>query len=240
MRQNNWTWAALVLLALVALVYMLSRQFPGVLNDESSQMRLTYGLLWLTLIGGSAAMGWRHNAGLALKQALGWVAIFMVLLVIYGVKDDLMGLGGTLGGSLGSRMATQLTPTKPVQASAGTVFLSRAMNDDHFRVNAVVNGHVTPFLIDTGASDVSLSVDDARRAGIDIDALNYNQPYQTANGVTMGAQVVLDSIQVGDITVRNVRGSVMQGDAGMSLLGMSFLNALGSYEFHGERLILRR
>ena len=240
MRQNNWTWAALVLLALVALVYMLSRQFPGVLNDESSQMRLTYGLLWLTLIGGSAAMGWRHNAGLALKQALGWVAIFMVLLVIYGVKDDLMGLGGTLGGSLGSRMATQLTPTKPVQASAGTVFLSRAMNDDHFRVNAVVNGHVTPFLIDTGASDVSLSVEDARRAGIDIDALNYNQPYQTANGVTMGAQVVLDSIQVGDITVRNVRGSVMQGDAGMSLLGMSFLNALGSYEFHGERLILRR
>ena len=240
MRQNNWTWAALVLLALVALVYMLNRQFPGVLNDESSQMRLTYGLLWLTLIGGSAAMGWRHNAGLALKQALGWVAIFMVLLVIYGVKDDLMGLGGTLGGSLGSRMATQLTPTKPVQASAGTVFLSRAMNDDHFRVNAVVNGHVTPFLIDTGASDVSLSVEDARRAGIDIDALNYNQPYQTANGVTMGAQVVLDSIQVGDITVRNVRGSVMQGDAGMSLLGMSFLNALGSYEFHGERLILRR
>ena len=205
MRQNNWTWAALVLLALVALVYMLNRQFPGVLNDESSQMRLTYGLLWLTLIGGSAAMGWRHNAGLALKQALGWVAIFMVLLVIYGVKDDLMGLGGTLGGSLGSRMATQLTPTKPVQASAGTVFLSRAMNDDHFRVNAVVNGHVTPFLIDTGASDVSLSVEDARRAGIDIDALNYNQPYQTANGVTMGAQVVLDSIQVGDITVRNVR-----------------------------------
>tara|TARA_R110000868_G_scaffold1031_5_gene7909 strand:- start:3445 stop:4167 length:723 start_codon:yes stop_codon:yes gene_type:complete len=240
MRQNNWTWAALVLLALVALVYMLNRQFPGVLNDESSQMRLTYGLLWLTLIGGGAAMGWRHNAGLALKQALGWVAIFMVLLVIYGVKDDLMGLGGTLGGSLGSRVATQLTPTKPVQASAGTVFLTRAMNDDHFRVNAVVNGHVTPFLIDTGASDVSMSVEDARRAGIDIDALNYNQPYQTANGVTMGAQVVLDSIQVGDITVRNVRGSVMQGDAGISLLGMSFLNALGSYEFHGERLILRR
>lgn len=228
------------LLALVALVYMLNKQFPGVLNEESSQMRLVLGLAWLTLIGGSTIMGWRHNAGLALKQALGWIAIFMVLLVIYGVKDDLMGLGGSLGGSLGSRMSSQLTPTKPVQASAGTVFLTRAMNDDHFRVNAVVNGHVTPFLIDTGASDVALSADDARRVGIDVEKLNFNQPYQTANGVTMGAQVVLDSIQVGDITVRNVRGSVMRGDGGMSLLGMSFLNALGSYEFHGERLILRR
>lgn len=236
MRQNNWTWAALLLLALVALLYLLNRQFPGVLNDENSQMRLVHGGLWLTLIGGSAIMGWRHNAGLALKQALGWVAIFMVVLVIYGVKDDLMGLGG----SLGSRMSSQLTPTKPVQASAGTVFLTRAMNDDHFRVNAVVNGHVTPFLIDTGASDVSLSMEDARRVGIDLDKLNFNRPYQTANGVTMGAQVVLDSIQVGDITVRNVRGSVMRGDAGISLLGMSFLNALGSYEFRGERLILRR
>lgn len=58
--------------------------------------------------------------------------------------------------------------------------------------------------------------------------------------MTMGAQVIIDSIQVGDITVRNVRGSVMRGDTGISLLGMSFLNALGSYEFHGERLTLRR
>ena len=236
MRQNNWTWAALVLLALVALGYMLNRQFPGVLNDESSQMRLVHGGLWLTLIASSAIMGWRHNAGLALKQALGWIAIFMVVMVIYGVKDDLMGLGGTLG----SRMSSQLTPTKPVQASPGTVYLTRAVRDDHFRVNAVVNGHVTPFLIDTGASDVSLSIEDARRAGINIETLSFTQPYQTANGVTMGARVVLDSIQVGDITVRNVRGSVMRGDAGISLLGMSFLNALGSYEFRGERLILRR
>lgn len=236
MRQNNWTWAALALLALVALVYFLNQQFPGVLNDESSQMRLVYGGLWLTLIGGSAIMGWRHNAGLALKQALGWIAIFLVLLVIYGVKDDLMGLGGSLRGNL----ASQLTPTKPVQASAGTVYLTRAMNDDHFQVNAVVNGHITRFLIDTGASDVSLSEEDARRLGFDPDRLNFNTPYQTANGKAMGAQVIIDSIQVGDITVRNVRGSVMRGDAGISLLGMSFLNALGSYEFHGERLTLRR
>ncbi len=55
----------------------------------------------------------------------------------------------------------------------------------------------------------------------------------------MGARITLDTIQVGEITVRNVRGSVMQED-GISLLGMSFLNALGSYEFKGDRLVLRR
>lgn len=236
MRQNNWTWAALVLLALVGLTVYLNRQFPGVLNNESSQMRLVYLTCLLAVILGGMGMGWRQNAGLALKQALAWIGIALILVVIYNAKDDLMGLGG----SFGQRVASSLTPTKPVQASPGTVYLSRATNQPHFQVDAVVNGHVTHFLIDTGASDVALTPDDARRLGFDPATLNFNQPYQTANGTIMGAGVTLDQIKVGDIVVHDVSGSVMQAEGGISLLGMSFLNALGSYEFRGERLILRR
>lgn len=235
MRQNTWTWAAIVVLALAALIFALNKQYPDALASEDGKMRLTYGLLWITLIGGSVIMGWRHNAGLALKQALAWIAIFMLFVVIYSVKDDLMNVGGDLG----TRVASSLATDKPVTASDGTVYLTRRMSGDHFHVDAIVNGHVTSFLIDTGASDVAMTIKDAERAGIDIAKLKFDQPYQTANGVTMGARVTLDTIQVGEITVRNVRGSVMKED-GVSLLGMSFLNALGSYEFKGDRLVLRK
>ncbi len=146
MRRNNWTWAAIVVLALAALVFALNKQFPDALDDENGRMRLVYSLVWLTLIGASVIMGWRHNASLALKQALAWIAIFMLFVVIYSVKDDLMGVGGDLG----SRVASSLSTDKPVTASDGTVYLTRRMSGDHFHVDAIVNGHVTSFLIDTG------------------------------------------------------------------------------------------
>lgn len=236
MRQNTWTWAALALLGLVALLYYLNSRFPGALAEESGQMRLVYGLGWLTLILSSLIVGWRRNAGLALKQALAWIAIAFVLVVIYSYKDDLLGAGQQLGGRVVSSLAT----AKPVQASPGVVYLTRDGRSGHFHVDAVVDGHAMNFLVDTGASDVALSPEDARRLGIDLGKLTFNLPYQTANGVTMGARVTLDTVKVGDITVRNVRASVARGYMGTSLLGMSFLNEIGSYEFRGDRLVLRR
>lgn len=236
MRQNNWTWAALALLGLVALLYYLNSRFPGALADENGKMRLVYGVGWLVLIGSSFAVGWRHNAGLALKQMLAWTAIAFILVVIYSYKDDLLGVGHQLGG----RVASSLMPTKPVQGAPGVVYLSRNARSGHFHVDALVNGTVVSFLVDTGASDVALSSDDARRLGFDVNKLNYNVPYQTANGVTMAAPVTLDEIKMGDIVVRNVRASIGRGDMNMSLLGMSFLNQIGSIEVKGDRLVLRQ
>jgi aspartyl protease family protein len=236
MRQNNWTWAALALLGLTALLYFLNSRFPGALADENGRMRLVYGLGWLALIGSSVIVGWRQNAGLALKQALAWIAIAFVLVVTYSYKDDLLGVGHQLGG----RVVSALSTSTPMQASPGVVYLSRDMRSGHFHVDAVVNGHVMEFLVDTGASDVALSMEAAQRLGFDPDKLVFNQAYQTANGVTMGARVTLDKVQVGDITIRNVRASVTRSDVGTSLLGMSFLNQIGSYEFRGDRLVLRQ
>jgi aspartyl protease family protein len=236
MRQNNLTWAALALLGLIALLYFLNSRFPGALADENGRMRLVYLLGWLSLIGSSVIVGWRHNAGLALKQALAWIAIAFTLVVIYSYKDDLMGVGHQLGG----RVVSSLVTAKPVQAKPGVVYLSRDMRSGHFHVDALVNGTVVNFLVDTGASDVALSTDDARRLGFDLDKLNYNMVYQTANGTTMAAQVKIDEIKVGDIAVRNVRASIGRGNMNMSLLGMTFLNRIGSIEVKGDRLVLRQ
>jgi aspartyl protease family protein len=236
MKNNSWTWAAIAVLATLGLIYFLNSHFPGALESDSAQMRLVYLCAWLTLIGGGTIMGWRRHAGLALKQALAWLAAFLILIIVYNARGDLMGLGGQFG----QQFASSLTPTHPVQASPGTVYLTRGLNNSHFQVDAIINGHALTFLIDTGASVVSFSEANARRLGLDPAALSFTQPMDTANGTTMAAPVTLASIQVGDITVHNVRAAVLRGDGGMALLGMSFLDALGSYEFKGERLVLRR
>src|SRR5690606_267463 len=98
---------------------LLNSLFPGALQEEGTQMRLVYGLTWLTLIGGSIALGWRGNAGVALKQALAWVGIALVLIVAYSYRDDFMGLGRTLG----SRVAGELMPTSAVATAPGVAYL---------------------------------------------------------------------------------------------------------------------
>jgi len=234
MRDNRWTWAALLLLAVVALLYFLNSRFPGALAEEDGRMRLVYGFVWLTLIGSSVVLGWRGRAGLALKQALAWVAIAMILVVAYSYRGDFMGLGGTLA----ERAMGELAPSAAVQTAPGTVYLTRDLSG-HFSANALVNGTHVRFMVDTGASDVALTAEDAERLGFDLDKLAYTVPYGTANGTVMAARVTLDEIAIGDIKVRNVRASVSRDGLGQSLLGMSFLNELRAVELQGNRLVLR-
>ena len=234
MRDNRWTWAALVLLAVVALLFFLNSRFPGALADEDRKMRLVYGLTWLSLILGSVIVGWRGHAGLALKQALAWLAIALILVVAYSYRDDFMGLGRTLA----QRTMGELVPSRPIEAAPGVAYLSRDLSR-HFVADALVNGTHVRFMVDTGASDVALTADDARRLGIDLTKLAYTLPYSTANGTAMAAPVTLDEIDIAGIRVRNVRASVSRDGLTQSLLGMSFLDQLRGFEFQGDRLVLR-
>lgn len=232
MKRNNWTWAALFLLGVAALVLFLFNRFPGALESEDSQMRLVHSLLLLGLVGGSVALGWRGRAGVALKQALAWVAIGLVLVIGYSYRD--------VFSDMGKRVQSELVPSAAVEREPGTAYLSRDLTG-HFHADALVNGTHVRFLVDTGASDVALTAADARRLGIDPLSLAYNTPYQTANGTIHAARVVLGEVSVGGVTLRDVRASVFQGDGlGVSLLGMSFLGQLTVYEMRGERLVLRQ
>lgn len=230
MRQNNWTWAALLLLALVALLLFLNSRFPGALQGEDAQMRLVHSLLLLALVGGSVVLGWRERAGLALKQALIWIAIAMALIVGYSYSD--------VFSDMGDRTRSALVPSAPVASEPGTAYLSRNLSG-HFHADGLVNGTHVRFMVDTGASDVALSASDAQRVGIDLDSLRYTVPYQTANGVIYAARITLDELSIGDIRLNNVSASVSREGLGQSLLGMSFLGRLSSFEIRGERLVLR-
>ncbi len=103
-----------------------------------------------------------------------------------------------------------------------TVTLS-ADTRGHFVTDGQVNGGTIRFIVDTGATVVALSAGDARRLGIDY---RKGQPVlmNTANGVSQGFHVKLDTVRVGSITINNVDAVVMENQAMPALLGMSFLN----------------
>lgn len=96
----------------------------------------------------------------------------------------------------------------------------------HFLTTGTVNGATVRFIVDTGATSVTLSSTDARRAGINYLA-GQRSLTQTANGRVPVYAVRLDTVKIGDITVNNVPAVVIEGDRlPVALLGMSFLNRM--------------
>jgi aspartyl protease family protein len=95
-------------------------------------------------------------------------------------------------------------------------------------------------ILDTGASSVVLTREDAKAAGLPLEVLAYTASIDTANGRTHAAPVTLDRIAIGGLVERSVDALVAQpGQLKTSLLGMSFLNRLQSWEVRGDRLLLR-
>ena len=115
----------------------------------------------------------------------------------------------------------------------------RAGAGGHFTLDASVNGSELPFLVDTGATSVFLSADAAREAGIDPDTLDYTMRMRTASGVVRGARVVLREVRIGQLSIRDVEATVARTSLPISLLGMTFLNRLQSYEVSNGKLVMR-
>lgn len=112
--------------------------------------------------------------------------------------------------------------------------------DNHFHLTLRVNDVPIEFMVDTGASQVVLSQEDAARIGFDPDDLPYIGTAFTANGEVATAPVRLETVQLGDIVDTRVRASVNGGDMNRSLLGMSYLSRFESIEIRQDMLILNR
>ncbi|WP_018147910.1 retropepsin-like aspartic protease family protein [Henriciella marina] len=114
-------------------------------------------------------------------------------------------------------------------------------SDGHYWARTLVNRKASvDFMVDTGASTVALTQDDAQKMGLRPRSLTYDIQIRTAGGITYGADVMIESIRIGEVEVRDVRGVVMQDVLTQSLLGMSFLRELYSYEFRSDRLIIKQ
>ncbi|WP_347831521.1 TIGR02281 family clan AA aspartic protease [uncultured Planktomarina sp.] len=183
-----------------------------------------FGYLTILLV---AVVGWfmatnRPSIGRSLQMALVWGMIFMGGMVIYGMWHD-----------ISRSYAIQ------VSSDGGAITLPRA-RDGHYYVTAEINGVDINFLVDTGASDLTLSRADAQRVGIDVDALHFLGSANTANGTVPIAYTRLNQVRLGPHLDRDVSASVNGGKMKKSLLGMSYLGKYGRIEILGDRLVLNR
>jgi aspartyl protease family protein len=137
------------------------------------------------------------------------------------------------------RLIGEVSQGRAVVTEGGEVVVARRA-DGSFLIAGRVNERDARFIFDTGASTVVLTSESASNLGLSGGALNYSVPVSTANGRTLAAPVTLDALTVGSITERRVQALVAKpGVLHENLLGMTFLDRLGSYEVRGNRLILR-
>jgi aspartyl protease family protein len=111
--------------------------------------------------------------------------------------------------------------------------------DGHFWAEGNVDGRRVRFLVDTGATAVALTLDDARRLGLDPQRLDFSQIVKTAAGDARAAVVDLDYVAVAGARVDKVQALVLDKGLSTSLLGMSYLGRLSRIEATPGALILR-
>lgn len=120
---------------------------------------------------------------------------------------------------------------------AGALVLRREP-DGHFYADTQINGATIRMLVDTGATAIALTRDDARRAGIGVSIGMPNVIGQGANGEVKGEFVTLDRVSLGGESAQAVPAVVLDGGQ-KSLLGQSFLSQFGSVEIKGDKMVLR-
>ncbi|MCX8999810.1 TIGR02281 family clan AA aspartic protease [Rhizobiaceae bacterium BDR2-2] len=232
---NRYTIGLLILavsLALLIFNHGAGETF-GVDNDRFAElMRL---LTLTTVIGAGILISRRYTFGKVARDLAIWLVIILALIVLWLYRGDFR--------SLGDRVFAALVPGQSVisRGADGTteIILHKSMNG-HFEAVVEINGQAISVLVDTGASAISLSWEDALAAGLNPDNLTYSATVRTANGLASAAPVRLAQVSLGPITRRNVPALVATKDRlEQSLLGMSFLSTLGSLRMEADELRLR-
>ena len=194
----------------------------GMTGDDTAHL-LYLGLLGAAIFGYFIAAN-RQNMGQTLRQLALWALIFMGTIAVAGLWPSIR------DGALGPQQS---------YTSTGEMQIPRGF-DGHYHVTLGVNGTPLSFVVDTGASDIVLSQEDARRVGIDPDGLAYLGRARTANGTVPLARVRLDTVALGKEVERGVPASVNGGEMTGSLLGMSYLSQFGRISIENDILTLSR
>lgn len=191
--------------------------------DTDQIMRATY----LSLLGAAILVSYlisqRGQMGKVLQQASIWGLIFVGAIAAVGLWSDI---------------SRDVLPRQSV-AQGGDIIVPRQA-DGHYYARLDVNGVPVDFVIDTGASQLVLSREDAARVGLKPDELRYLGQASTANGIVRTADVTLRQVTLGDVTEADVRAVVNDGPMDGSLLGMSYLGRFSNIQIRDGELVLTR
>ena len=209
-----------------------------------------------------AALAWLPGNATAQNVALAGMLGNKALLVIDGAAPKSMAPGqthlnlrvvSTSGDQAvlelnGKRMTLRVGDT-PVSVGAGggpgkaagqgSKIVLSAGSGGHFMTSGQINGRAAQFMVDTGATSVSMTVADAERLGVDYKSGRRTQ-LSTANGVVIGWQIQLTSVRVGDVEVFNVEAVVASRDMPFILLGNSFLTRFQMLRTNDEMTLVKR
>jgi aspartyl protease family protein len=111
--------------------------------------------------------------------------------------------------------------------------------DGHWWADAMVDGRAVHLMVDTGATVVALTPEDAHRLGLDLSPADFSDEIRTAAGPARAARVRLPSLSVGAVRVADVDAVVVENGLPHSLLGMSWLGRLSGFEASADALTLR-
>jgi aspartyl protease family protein len=228
-------WIVIAALGFTVVALAMRHQQGTIAGLELDQFsRLAYLLAVLVLVTGFGYFFYKSRIGEMIRAVLFWAMIILVLALGYSYRQEIE--------TMSERVLSELLISRPAIISTGpgaTVQVARARGGD-FMAQAQVNGAAVSMLIDTGASSVVLTQEAAKAANLPLDLLKYDVAIETASGRTHAAAVVIDRIAVGGILERRVPALVSApGELKTSLLGMSFLNRLKSFEISGGRLLMR-
>jgi len=179
-----------------------------------------------------------------LREAVSWGVVAVIAIAAFShfetlkVSAERM-LGLPTPADIAEAQRAPSTAATAGPASLGSIVEIDAERNGHFNTEADINGRPIAVMIDTGATMVALSYEDAERAGIYLNDADFTRSVSTANGIARVAPVTLNRISIGDITVRNVPAAVAEpGRLKTSLLGMSFLSRLSRFDMRSGRLVL--
>jgi len=229
--RNGWTIIGIAIIGSVFITLFVETAVFGTGENAVADLDIVQYALLLVLVGIGVALGWRLSASSALRMALGCSAIVAIGLIVYSADPSVE--------------PKYLAPAaaKSTQTAGtyewGVVHLT-AESTGHFFATGQVEGTDIDFIVDTGATLVALTYDDALNIGLPVHSLRFDASIKTANGQTWGAIVELADVTIGEITVRNVQAMVLDDGLDRSLLGMSFLNRLTSFEIARDKLTLRQ
>ncbi|MEP3278489.1 MAG: TIGR02281 family clan AA aspartic protease [Stappiaceae bacterium] len=220
---------ALACLAVIGATFLYWPQTLEELNFDDTGPRLVFLSALLVFIGGGFLAA-RPRFSELVKGIVVWGGLLVLLIAGYAMRNDLS--------YYAERTLGSLIPGMTIQAPDGSISVVESQNG-HFYLDADVDGQSIRFLVDTGASTVSLTAKDAEKIGYAPDQLNYSFPVSTANGAAFVAPIKLDRLSIGNYTTHKLNATVSRaGSLDQSLLGMNALRGLSSWRVEGDRLIL--
>lgn len=208
-----------------------SGQILGMTNEDFGNFIY---LLPIAIMIGAGAIASRGQMGRNLTYLAIWAAVALVFVAIYVYQDDAK--------HVGSRVLAELMPGHSVVLTGlngESEVVIRRTEGSHFAVNARIDGKRVGMLIDTGASQVTLTYEDAKRLGLKPETLKFSMPVTTANGTGQAAPVTIPELSIGPIVRKNIAATVAQeGRLDTSLLGMNFLSSLSAVRIQPNEMRL--